>query len=125
MSFWIPFFRFLIKNGSRKGAFFIRPGDFSRSFSRPFPKLDFLMHFGRSLAPFWLHFGSFLLPFGSFLAPFGSLLAPFWSLLLNFYSLLASFLLSSYVFYNLFKFVRFSFTATDSARHPQTIRMDS
>ena len=48
------------------------------SFSRPFPKLDFLMHFGRSLAPFWLHFGSLWGPFGSLLAPFWLPLAPFW-----------------------------------------------
>merc|ERR1711953_1379743 len=88
MSFWIPFFRFLIKNGSRKGAFFIRPGDFSRSFSRPFPKLDFLMHFGRSLAPFWLHFGSLWVPLAPFWHPFGSLLLPFGAIWLPFGSLL-------------------------------------
>ena len=50
------------------------------SFSRPFPKIDFWMHFGRPLAPFWLPFGSRLAPFDSLLAPFGSLLAPFGTL---------------------------------------------
>ena len=47
-------------------------------FSRPFPKIDFLMHFGRPLAHVWLPFGSRWLTFGSLLAPFGSLLAHFW-----------------------------------------------
>ena len=65
-------------------------------FSRPFPKIDFWMHFGCPLAPFWLRFGSLWLPFapfwlpfrslwhplGDLLAPIGSLLAPVGSLLL-------------------------------------------
>ena len=73
-----------------------RPSRFP-SFSRPFPKVDFLMHFGRPLGhlslpfgspwlPFgslWLTFGSLWLPFGSLLAPFGSLLVPLGSLLLT------------------------------------------
>ena len=53
-------------------------------FSRPFPKVDVLMHFGRPLAHFWLPFGSLLAPLGSLLAPVGSLLAPFGSLLAPF-----------------------------------------
>ena len=50
------------------------------SFSRPFPKVDFLMHFGRTLAHFGLPFGSLWLAFGSLLAPFGSLWLTFGSL---------------------------------------------
>ena len=75
-------------------------------FSRPFPKVDFLMHFGRPLAHFGLPFGSLWLPFGSLLAPFGSLwltfgslwlplahiFAPFGSLFAPFGSLLLHFL---------------------------------
>ena len=50
------------------------------SVSRPFAKIDFLMHFGGALAPFWLPLAPFWLPlFGSFLVPFGSLLVPFGS----------------------------------------------
>ena len=48
----------------------------SLTFSRPFPKVYFLMHFGR----LWLTLGSVLPPFGSLLAPFGSLLVPLGSL---------------------------------------------
>ena len=61
------------------------------TFSRPFPKIDLLMHFGRPLAHFWhplaskwLPLGSRWLPFGSLLAPFGSLLHPFGSLCTQF-----------------------------------------
>ena len=82
------------------------------SFLRPFPKVDFLMHFGRPLAhlwlpfgspwlPFgslwltlgslWLTFGSLWLPVGSLLAPAGSLLAHFWRLLAHFSCLLVTF----------------------------------
>ena len=73
-------------------------------FSRSFPDIDFLMHFGRPLAHFWfpfgsrwltlgslwltfgsrwLTFGSLWLPFGSLLMSLGSLLMPFASLLLT------------------------------------------
>ena len=55
-----------------------------RSFSQPFPKVDFCMHFGCLLAPL----GSLLTPFGSLLAPFGPLFTPFGSLLVPFGSLL-------------------------------------
>ena len=41
------------------------------------------MHFGRFLAPFWLHVGPFWLPFGSRLMSLGSLLVPFDSLLVT------------------------------------------
>ena len=72
-------------------------------FSRPFPKVDFLMHFGRPLAHFWLTlahfwlplahlwliFGALWLPFGSLWLPFGSLLVPFGSLLVPLGSLLS------------------------------------
>ena len=72
-------------------------------FSRPFPKVDFLMHFGRHLAhlclpfgslwrPFgslWLTFGSLWLTFGFLWLPFGSLLVPFGSLLVPLGSLLS------------------------------------
>ena len=74
-------------------------------FSRPFPKVDFWMHFGRPLVRFWLHlgavglhFGALGLHFGALWLPFGSLwltLAPFWlplgSLWVAFGSLLAPF----------------------------------
>ena len=60
-------------------------------FSRPFPDIDFLMHFGRPLAHFWLPLGSLWAPIGSLLAPAGSLLAPFGSFLAPFGSLLAHF----------------------------------
>ena len=62
-------------------------------FSRPFPKVDFGMHFGRPLAHFgslWAPFGSLLAPFGTLLAPFGSLLAPFWCFWAHFCSPLCS-----------------------------------
>ena len=58
------------------------------SFSRPSPKVDFLMHFGRPLAHLWLPFGSPCLPFGSIGDTFGSLWLPFGSLLVPFGSLL-------------------------------------
>ena len=66
----------------------LRPATFLATFSRPFPKVDFLMHFGRPLAHFWLPFGSRWLTFGSRWLTFGSRwltfgslwlpLAPFW-----------------------------------------------
>ena len=46
-------------------------------FSRPFPKVDFWMHFGRPLAHPWLPLSSLWLPFGALWLPLGSLLAPF------------------------------------------------
>ena len=59
-------------------------------FSRPFPEIDFGVHFGRPLDPFglpfgalWFPCGSIWLPFGPLLAPFGSLFAPFGSFLLT------------------------------------------
>ena len=63
----------------------------SAPFSRPFPKVDFLMHFGRPLAHLWLPFGSPWLSFGSRWRPFGSLGLPFGSLWLPFGSLLVPF----------------------------------
>ena len=60
-------------------------------FSRPFPKVDFWMHFGRPLAHCWLPFGSLWLTFGALWLPFGSLWLPFGSLLGPFCSLLAPF----------------------------------
>ena len=52
------------------------------------------MHFGRTLAPFWLPFGSILVP----LAPFWSLFAPFWSLFAPCWSLLSTILVKNHVF---------------------------
>ena len=63
-----------------------RPSLFS-SFSRPFPKVDFL----RILVALWLAFGSLLGPLGSLLLPLGSLLVAFGSLWDPFCSLLAPF----------------------------------
>ena len=60
-------------------------------FSRPFPKLDFWMHFGHPLAPFGLPFGSLWLPFGSPWLPFGTLWLTFGALWLPFGSLLGPF----------------------------------
>ena len=59
-------------------------------FSRPFPKVDFWMHFGRPLAHFWLPFGSRWLTFGSLWLTFGSRWLTFGSLWLPFGSLLVS-----------------------------------
>ena len=73
-----------------------------------FSDIDFLMHFGRPLAPFgrpfgspWAPFGFLLAPFGVFsslwrsfrslLAPFGALLAPFGGSLAHFWPLLKFF----------------------------------
>ena len=42
------------------------------SFSRPFPKINFLMHFCRPLAHFWLLFASCWLLFGRLWLSFGS-----------------------------------------------------
>ena len=60
-------------------------------FSRSFPKVDFLMHFGRPLAHLWLPFRSPWLPFGSLWLTFGSLWLTFGSLCLPVGSLLVSF----------------------------------
>ena len=94
----------------------LRPATFLATFSRPFPKVDFLMHFGRPLAHFglpfgspwlpfgtlWLTFGALWLPFGSLLVPLGSLLVPLGSLLvplsLDFLIFGASWRHSSYLF---------------------------
>ena len=46
---------------------------FLPSFSRPFPKIDFWMHFGRPLAPFWLPLAPFWLPLAIFWLPFGTI----------------------------------------------------
>ena len=48
-----------------------------RPFLMLFSDIDFLMHFGRPLAPFGRPFGSLWAPFGFLLAPFGVILAPF------------------------------------------------
>ena len=81
------------------------------------------------LVALWLHFGSILAPFCSLLAPFWLPLAPYWLPFGHFCSTFTHFWLhfcSLLMFFTIFlKFVRFSFTATDSARHPQTIRRDS
>ena len=60
-------------------------------FSRPCPKVDFLMHLGRPLALLWLPFRSPWLPFGSLLALLGSLWATFWLQLAHFGRPLAPF----------------------------------
>ena len=69
----------------------VGPATFLATFSRPFPKLDFWMHFGRPLAHHWLPFGSPWPPFGSLWFPFGSLWLPFGSLWLPFGLLLVPF----------------------------------
>ena len=108
-------------------------------FSRPFPKIDFWMHFGRPLAHFWLPFCSVWLPFGSLWAPTGSLLVPFGSLSLNLGSIFSLWEYPGVVFDPfpifsaknkidnkscfLFLFSKFSiFYAPASARHQQTNR---
>ena len=76
----------------------LRAATFLATFSRPFPKVDFLMHFGRPLAHFglpfgspWLPFGTLWLTFGALWLPFGAIWLPFGTLWLTFGSLLASF----------------------------------
>ena len=64
---------------------------FLAPFSRPFPKLDFWMHFGHPLAHFGLPFGSLWLPFGSLWLPFGSPWLPFGTLWLTFGTLWSPF----------------------------------
>ena len=66
-------------------------GDILATFSRPFPKVDFLMHFGCPLAHFWLPLGAlwhplahFWHPFGFFLVSLGSLWVPFGSVIHDF-----------------------------------------
>ena len=49
-------------------------GSICAYFSQPFPNFDFLMHFGRPLATFWLPLGSVGAPLVSFVVPF----APWW-----------------------------------------------
>ena len=76
MPFLMPFLRLLVQNGRRTGPVEISTLPIlplrSAPFSRPFPKIDFLMHFGRPLAHFWLLFGSRWLPFGSLWLTFGA-----------------------------------------------------
>ena len=75
--------------------------------THPRRKVDFSSILGAILMISWWFWHAFLLFFFAF--------THFW---LHFCSLL--------LFFTIFlKFVRFSFTATDSARHPQTIRRDS
>ena len=87
-----------MENGSKMAPKFLGVTPPRLTVSRPFPKVDFLMHFGCHLAhfgillaPFWLPFGSVWLPFASFWLSFGSLWLPFGSLWLTFGSLLVSF----------------------------------
>ena len=53
-------------------------------FSRPFPKIDFGMHFGRPLAPFWRPLAPFWLPLAPFWLTFGALWLTFGALWLTF-----------------------------------------
>ena len=82
---------FLMETGSRNGPISFPGTTLLAPFSRPFPKIDFYMHFGRPLAPCWLPFGSLCLPFGSLWLPFGTIWLPFGSLCLPFGSLWFSF----------------------------------
>ena len=63
----------------------------SLTFSRPFPNIDFWMHFGRPLAHFCFPFGALGFTFGALWFPFGSLWLPFGSLLVSLGSLLVPF----------------------------------
>ena len=65
-------------NGSQNGPGESRGEVIFATFSRPCPKVDFWMHFGRPLAHLWL-------PFGSPLAAFWLLLAHFWCALAHFW----------------------------------------
>ena len=89
--FALFFHRFLMESGSQKPPKHCLALDRFSSFSRPFPKIDFLMHFGRPLAHFWLPFGSRWLPFCARWLTFGSLWAPFWLPLAHFWLPLAHF----------------------------------
>ena len=76
-------------------------------FSRPFPKVDFWMHFGRPLAHFGLPFGSPWLPFGTLWLTFGALwlpLAPFWLPLASFWLTFGVFWLTFNISRSLFSY---------------------
>ena len=104
MPFWMAFLRFLVENGRQKARAHERWCSLFAPFWRPFSDIDFWMHFGRPLAPFWHPLGSIWLPFGTLWAPFWSLWAPFW---LHFRSL-GAILVKNHVF-----------GAPDLASHPQ------
>ena len=72
-------------------AFLSDPLGLLAPFSRPFPKIDFLMHFGRPLAHFGLPFGSPWLPFGTLWLTFGALWLPFGAIWLPFGTLWLTF----------------------------------
>ena len=72
------------------------------TFSRPFPKVDFWIHFVRPFALFWLPFGALGLHFGALglpLAPFWLPLVHFWFPLAHFWLPLAHFWLTFGVFW--------------------------
>ena len=72
----MPFLRLLVENGRQNGTLEISTLPIlplrSAPFSRPFPKIDFVMHVGRPLAHFWLPFRSRWLPFDSLWLTFGA-----------------------------------------------------
>ena len=76
-----------MENGFQNGRGIVARSFLLAPFSRPFPKVDFWMHFGRSLAHFWLPFGSLWFPLGSPWLPFGTLWLTFGALWLPFSAL--------------------------------------
>ena len=58
----------------------VRAATLFPSFSRPFLKIHFWMHFDRPFIALWLTFGSLWAPFGSLWLPFAPLWLPFGSL---------------------------------------------
>ena len=61
------------------------------AFCRSFSDIDFFMHFGRHLAPFWHPLGSILPPFGTFWVHFGPSWHPLGSILVALGIILAPF----------------------------------
>ena len=78
MPFWMPFFRFLVENGSQNAPGKLVRGDPGSILFATFSEGRFLDAFwsplGSLLAPFWLPLGHFWLPFAHFWLP----LAHFW-----------------------------------------------
>ena len=96
-------------NGSQNGPGESRGEVIFATFSRPCPKVDFWIHFGRPVAPFGLPFGSLWLLLGSLWLTFGPLWLTLGSLWLTFASLLPPFgslLLSPGLIFHIFNYFR-------------------